>query len=248
MQTSTKNKGLKKIDSVHGVLLIDKPARMTSHDVVAAIRRHFLFKKVGHGGTLDPLATGLLPILIGRGTKLSHHIMDSHKVYEGTMHLGISTDSQDAEGKIVSQKEMDGITQEKIEEEMQRWTGDIMQTPPMVSAVKKEGVPLYKLARREETVERTPRLKHIYTFDMLSFSPPYVSFRVQCTKGTYVRTLCSDMGDDLGCGAHVSALRRIETGTFHVENSLHLDKILEMPLTLLQQQIIPIHQVRTDPS
>ena len=228
-----------------GLLLVDKPSGPTSHDVVAAMRRHLRFKKVGHGGTLDPLATGLLILLLGRGTKLSNYVMGSDKTYEGALQLGVSTDSQDADGQVVAERDIAGVTEEAVREEMARRTGDLLQTPPMVSAIKKDGVPLYKLARKGKTVERDPRLVHIYAFTLLEFAPPTVRFRVACTKGTYVRTLAHDIGEALGCGAHLSALRRTRSGAFSVDDALPLDRLLEMPADALIDRVIPPHEVDT---
>ncbi|MFH0879197.1 MAG: tRNA pseudouridine(55) synthase TruB, partial [Lentisphaerota bacterium] len=160
------------LDPYDGVLLVDKPSGPTSHDIVAQIRRHFSIKKVGHGGTLDPMATGLLVILTGRGTKLSESVMGFDKVYSGVMHLGITTDTQDVDGKVLEEKDASSITREMIQQEMSRRMGDQMQTPPMVSAIKMNGVPLYKLARKGQTVEREPRFIHIYRFSLLDFTPP----------------------------------------------------------------------------
>ena len=228
-----------------GVLLVDKPSGMTSHDVVARIRRHFGFHKVGHGGTLDPMATGLLLILIGRGTKLSQFIMGGDKGYQGTMCLGKTTDTQDADGELTDERDYGHITREALEEEMKNWTGDILQTPPMVSAIKKDGVPLYKLARKGKTVEREPRLLHIYSFKLLDFDLPHASFDVYTSKGTYVRTLCYDIGEKLGCGAHLVSLRRTKSGDLSVEKARPLDEILTLSLGELQDVIMPLHQVKT---
>ena len=226
-------------DPWDGVLLVDKPSGPTSHDVVAKVRRHFQIKKVGHGGTLDPMATGLLIILLGKGTKLSGQIMGSDKVYEGTMRLGISTDTQDGDGQVVSERDSSAVTRDQLLEEMKKRTGDLQQVPPMVSAIKKDGVPLYKLARRGQTVEREPRLIHVYQFHLIDFAPPVVSFRLRCTKGTYVRTLCADIGDALGCGAHLASLRRTESGTFRLADSISLDDLLQLNTSDLAGRIIP---------
>lgn len=226
-----------------GLLLVDKPGGMTSHDVVYRIRRHFGFKKVGHGGTLDPMATGLLIILMGRGTKLSNWVMGSDKTYEGTMRFGVTTDSQDLDGKILSEQDPGAVTQEQVREEMRIRTGDLLQTPPMVSAVKKDGVPLYKLARKGKTVEREPRLIHVYAFEMLSFALPEVRFRLTCTKGTYVRTLCHEIGQDIGCGAHLSVLRRTRSGPYSVEDAMRLDDIVATDPAEVAERVIPPHKV-----
>src|SRR5512137_334893 len=175
--------------ALDGAILIDKPAGPTSHDVVDAIRRQFNLKKVGHCGTLDPAATGLLIIVLGRGTKLSERLMSDDKVYEGTMRFGETTDSYDADGELVASLPVPPITLEELNEAASQFVGDQMQTPPMVSAVKKGGVPLYKLARKGIEVEREPRLIHIYRFVFSAYQEPLAWFRLACTKGTYVRTV-----------------------------------------------------------
>ncbi len=226
-------------DPFDGILLVDKPAGPTSHDVVDRIRRHFSFKKTGHGGTLDPSATGLLVILIGKGTKLSANLIGSDKAYEGSMQLGITTDTHDISGEIVKESDWNGVTSEQLEAEMQKLTGDLMQIPPMVSAVKKDGVPLYKLARKGKTVERKPKLIHVYEFSLVDCDIPKASFYVRCTKGTYIRTLCADVGDALGCGACITELRRTRSGALSVENALSMEKILEMDRDRLREVLIP---------
>lgn len=220
------SRGSRAFDLWDGLLLVDKPSGMTSHDVVARIRHHFRLRKVGHGGTLDPMATGLLVILLGRGTKLSNQVMGSDKTYEGVMQLGASTDTQDCDGQVISERDASGVTREAIEEQMRLRVGDQMQTPPMVSAVKMGGVPLYKLARQGQVIEREPRLIHVYEFRLTAFEPPRATFVLRCTKGTYVRTLCSDIGEVLGCGAHLAALRRTVSGPLRVEDAIPLDRAL----------------------
>ena len=222
-----------------GLLLVDKPAGPTSHDVVATLRRHLHFKKIGHGGTLDPMATGLLVLLLGRGTKLSSLVMGSDKTYDATFYFGKTTDTQDAEGRILEQKEIDGLNKDAIHDELTKWTGDVMQTPPMVSAIKQNGVPLYKLARKGKNVKREPRLIHVYSLRLLDFEPPVARVRVACTKGTYVRTLAADVGNALGCGAHLSALRRTQSGPFSVDDALSLHALLTMDTEDLIRRIIP---------
>lgn len=234
------------LDAFNGLLLVDKPAGPTSHDLVDEIRRRFRIEKVGHGGTLDPMATGLLIILLGRGTKLSNYVMGADKVYEGLMHLGVTTDTEDLDGKVLAQTGCDGVTREKIEGEMAKRVGDVMQTPPMISAVKLDGVPLYKLARKGKTVERKPRLIHIYEFKLLNFSLPWVRFLLRCTKGTYVRTLCADVGRALGCGAYLEQLRRTQSGFMKVENAIGYETILGLDLEQLAKHVIPIHQLLID--
>ena len=223
-----------------GVLLVDKPAGLTSHDVVDRVRRHFGFKKVGHCGTLDPAATGLLILVIERATKLQDRLMSDDKMYEGTMLLGVSTDSQDADGAVIAEKPVPPLTEEDIDQVFAKFRGDLQQVPPMVSAVKHQGTPLYKLARKGKTVEREPRLVHIYDLRVLGLELPRVRLRVACTKGTYVRTLCSDVGDLLGCGAHLYELRRMRSGKFDVNDAHTLETILQQTREQLQAFIIPI--------
>ncbi len=223
-----------------GVLLIDKPSGMTSHDVVDRVRRHFGFRKVGHCGTLDPAATGLLILVLERATKLQDRLMSDDKAYEGTMILGVSTDSQDADGEIIAEKPVPPLSADDIEEALARFRGDIQQIPPMVSAVKHQGTPLYKLARKGKTVEREPRLIHIYDLRVLGLELPRITFRVACTKGTYVRTICSDVGDLLGCGAHLHELRRTRSGKFDVSEAHQLQTVLTLTREELKSLIIPI--------
>ena len=223
-----------------GVLLVDKPAGLTSHDVVDRVRRHFGFRKVGHCGTLDPAATGLLILVIERATKLQDRLMSDDKMYEGTMLLGVSTDSQDADGAVIAEKPVPPLTEEDIDQVFAKFRGDLQQVPPMVSAVKYQGTPLYKLARKGKTVEREPRHVHIYDLRVLGLELPRVRLRVACTKGTYVRTLCSDVGDLLGCGAHLYELRRMRSGNFDIKDAQSLETILQQTREQLQAFIIPI--------
>ena len=229
---------LASLGPLDGLLLVDKPSGPTSHDVVAQIRRRFRIPKVGHGGTLDPMATGLLVILLGKGTKISDRVMGHDKTYEGTFRLGIETDSQDADGRMVAEKDAGAVTAAQVEVQIKLRLGDQMQLPPMVSAIKIKGVPLYKLARKGETVERQPRFIHVYRFELLDFAPPDVRFRVECTKGTYVRTLAHDVGQALGVGAHLAALRRTKIGQIDVARAHPLAELLEAPA--LDGKVIPL--------
>jgi tRNA pseudouridine55 synthase len=230
-------------DCFNGVLLVDKPTGPTSHDVVHKIRKNFKIAKVGHGGTLDPNATGLLIILLGKGTKLSDQIMGSDKVYSGVMRLGRVTSSQDCDGEILSEQPFEQITQEQVVGEMKKLEGDIYQIPPMVSAIKMNGVPLYKLARKGEEVERKPRLVHIYRYALTDWAPPQVSFIVECTKGTYVRTLAHDVGQSLGCGASLDALRRLKSGDYDVKDALAFDALLALTPEQLAARVIPLSRL-----
>lgn len=224
-----------------GVLLVDKPAGVTSSDVVVAVRRMFKLRKVGHGGTLDPQATGLLVLLVGRGTKLSGAAMSGDKTYEGTLRLGAATDTQDAEGEVVSGSDPSGVTREALEALVASdFAGDIFQTPPMVSAIKVDGVPLYRMARRGEEVAREPRLVHVYSFRVDDFGIPDTRFTVRCSKGTYVRTLCHDIGAKLGCGGHLASLRRVRSGRFDVADAVPLDALRSLPRAELPSRLLPL--------
>lgn len=226
-----------------GILLIDKPCEWTSHDIVAKVRNHFQLNKVGHGGTLDPNATGLVVLLIGRGTGLSARIMGGDKTYEGEILLGIETDSQDTDGETTAEKDPSGVTEEQLRAEMKKALGDQMQMPPMVSAIKKNGVPLYKLARKGQEVEREPRFIHVYKFALREFIPPRVTFEVKCTKGTYVRTIAHDLGQRLGCGACLSQLRRTQSGDFSLSSAWEIDDILKWDRAELEKHIISVNQL-----
>jgi tRNA pseudouridine55 synthase len=226
-----------------GVLLVDKPSGLTSHDVVDRVRRHFRFEKVGHCGTLDPMATGLLALVLGRATKLQAQFMGDDKTYIGTIRLGIATDSGDADGEIVAEKPVPEISREQIEAAFAKFRGDLLQKPPMVSAIKHKGQPLYKLARKGVEVEREPRLVHIYDFRPTKIELPNIEFTATCSKGTYLRVLAADLGEIFGCGAHLSALRRTKSGHFSVENAQPLENLLQLSLDNLQKIVIPLAQL-----
>lgn len=226
----------------NGILLIDKPAGLSSANVVADIKHHFGFSKVGHGGTLDPGATGLLVILVGKGTSLSERVMGGDKKYTGEILLGTETTTQDLEGEVVAELPYDLVGEESLRTAMGKLTGDIFQTPPMVSALKVNGVPLYKLARKGKTVEREARLIHIYSFKLLSYEAPVGQFEVKCGKGTYIRTLCHDVGRDLGCGACMKSLRRVECGSFTIADAIPHDDALKLSREALLDRIIPMHK------
>jgi tRNA pseudouridine55 synthase len=226
-------------EALDGAILIDKPAGPTSHDVVDAIRDEFKLKKVGHCGTLDPNATGLLVIVLGRGTKLSEKLMSSDKVYEGTIKFGETTDSYDADGELVASLPVPPLTVEELNRLAAEFVGDQMQMPPMVSAIKKDGVPLYKLARKGVEVERKPRLVHVYNFKFSNYHEPVGQFRVACTKGTYVRSLAQDLGQKVGCGAHLLNLRRVTSGKFDVADAIEFEQVLKLSVPDFEQRVIP---------
>jgi tRNA pseudouridine55 synthase len=230
---------MREFEALDGALLIDKPAGPTSHDVVDAIRRQFQLKKVGHCGTLDPNATGLLILVLGRATKLSEKLMSEDKLYEGTIKFGETTDSYDADGELVASLPLPPITLEELNAAAAGFVGDLMQTPPMVSAVKKGGVPLYKLARKGVEVAREARLIHVYRFLFSGYEEPIGTFRVACTKGTYVRSLAHDLGAKFGCGAHLANLRRVVSGKFDVADSIPFEDAMDLSVADLEKRVIP---------
>jgi tRNA pseudouridine55 synthase len=226
---------------MEGVLLVDKPPGLTSHDVVYRLRRKLQMKKIGHAGTLDPMATGVLVMLIGKATRISQYLMSVDKVYEGEATLGVITDSQDAEGEVMETRPVPALTEAQVRDTMKTFLGDQYQTPPMHSAIKVGGVPLYKMARKGEEVEREPRFIRVAAFNLLSFASPKLTFDLHCTKGTYVRTVAHDLGAKLGCGAHLSALRRTGSGQFKIDQCLPLDAIEQLSLPEIERRLIPVH-------
>jgi tRNA pseudouridine55 synthase len=208
-----------------GVLLIDKAAGMTSHDVVAIVRNRLETQKVGHCGTLDPFATGLLLVVVGRGTKIQDLLMSEDKEYVGKIKLGEVTNTQDRDGEIVATHDVADFSRSQVDAAFAKFHGDFYQTPPMVSAIKKDGVPLYKLAREGKVVEREPRLVHVYAHEIVAVHLPEIEFRVICSKGFYVRTYAHDLGQELGCGAHLAALRRTKSGRFKVDGAVTVDEL-----------------------
>jgi tRNA pseudouridine55 synthase len=208
-----------------GVLLVDKAAGMTSHDVVAIVRRRLQMKKVGHCGTLDPIATGLLLLTLGRGTKIQDLLMSEDKQYSGTMILGVATDTQDSAGTVTQERPVPPLDDKTVRAAFEKFSGDFYQMPPMVSAIKQGGVPLYKLARQGKTVEREPRLVHVYRYSIDRLVPPEIDFTVVCSKGFYVRTYAHDIGEALGCGAHLKNLRRTKSGRFTVDGAITVEEL-----------------------
>lgn len=227
---------------MEGVLFVDKPSGLTSHDVVYRLRRKLQMKRIGHAGTLDPMATGLLIMLVGKATRISQYLMSLDKVYEGVIRLGVVTNSQDADGEIMETRPVPVLAEDQIRESMRTFLGDQYQTPPMFSAIKKDGVPLYKLARKGEEIEREPRFIRVSAFELLSLALPDLGFRVACTKGTYVRTIAHDLGQKLGCGAHLAALRRTASGPFKIERCRTLDEIEAASLPEIERLLVPVHE------
>ncbi|MBL7183433.1 MAG: tRNA pseudouridine(55) synthase TruB [Anaerolineae bacterium] len=209
-----------------GILNIDKPAGMTSHDVVDRVRRISGQRRVGHAGTLDPAATGVLVVCLGQATRVAEYLMASDKVYRAQIRLGVSTDTHDAEGEVTATAEVD-VGEEEVREALASFVGSIQQVPPMYSALKREGVPLYKLARRGITVEREPRSVEIHDIELLQWTPSLFTIRVECSPGTYIRALARDLGQELGCGAHLHRLTRLASGHFTLEKAVRLDELAE---------------------
>ncbi|MBC8245117.1 MAG: tRNA pseudouridine(55) synthase TruB [Verrucomicrobia bacterium] len=234
---------MKEFNALDGALLIDKPAGPTSHDIVDTVRQCYRIKKVGHCGTLDPAATGLLILLLGRATKLSEKMMADDKVYVGSFKLGETTNTYDAEGEIGETKPVPDLTLEALQEAANAYLGDQMQLPPMVSAIKINGTPLHKLARKGLEVERRERFIHLYKFLISAYEPPYAWFKIACTKGTYVRSLAHDLGQALGCGAHLAGLRRTISGRFKVSAATRLEELTTLSLDDLAKRVVPLLQL-----
>src|SRR5437899_8284332 len=229
--------------TLDGVLLVEKAEGMTSHDVVALVRRKLEIKKVGHCGTLDPIATGLLLLTIGRGTKVQDLLMSEDKEYAGTLTLGITTSTQDRQGEIVDQRPVVALDENQVRAAFEKFRGDFYQLPPMVSAKKHGGVPLYKLARQGIVVEREPRLVHVYRYSIDGIALPDIDFSVLCSKGFYVRTYVHDIGEALGCGAHFESLRRIKSGRFDVANTITVDQIKNAPREEILSRMLSLPEV-----
>lgn len=213
---------------MQGVLNIIKPPHMTSHDVVAIARRCLGTKKIGHTGTLDPMAAGVLPICVGRATKIVDLIQDDKKTYRCELTLGAVTDTQDVWGQVLESSDYDSVTEDMVKAAAEKFIGEIDQVPPMYSALKVNGKKLYELAREGVTVERKSRRRTIYNIDFLRMTGNKVWLDVQCSKGTYIRTLCHDIGQTLGCGAHMSFLLRTATGIFNLDNGIEVEMLQRM--------------------
>ncbi len=225
---------------MNGIINVLKPTGMTSHDVVGYIRRTINFKKVGHTGTLDPNAAGVLPICIGKATKVSQYLLDKRKVYRGELTLGKSTDTQDRYGKAIDTSDRK-VEDSEIIEVFKQFNGKIKQTPPMYSAVKHKGKRLYELARKGEVVEREPREVEIYKLDIITIDNNRILFDAECSKGTYIRTLCNDIGERLGTYGYMSFLIRTQVDNFTLDNSMTLDEIKEFyESDRLKDKIIPM--------
>lgn len=225
------------------MLVIDKAPDMTSHDVVAIARRALNTKKIGHCGTLDPMATGLLMLVIGRATKIQDLLMSEDKEYEGTMTLGVTTSTQDKQGEVRETREVPAFSAEQIDAAFASFTGDFEQIPPMVSAIKKDGVPLYKLARKGQTIEREPRPVRVTGYSVNRLELPEIDFTVKCSKGFYVRTYAHDIGEKLGCGGHLSALRRTRSGKFTLDRAVTVQDLKTAPAEKLREAMFSLAEI-----
>lgn len=226
-----------------GVLLVDKASDFTSHDVVAIGRRALNTKKIGHCGTLDPMATGLLMLVVGRATKIQDLLMSEDKEYEGTLSLGKVTSSQDKEGEVIEENPVGDYSEEQIRAAFDSFLGPFEQIPPMVSAIKINGVPLYKMARKGQEVERKPRAVTVSSYEIHRIALPEVDFTVRCTKGFYVRTYANDIGAKLGCGAHLSALRRTRSGKFTLDRAVTIQDLKTMDRDELTSKLISLAEI-----
>ena len=227
-----------------GVIVIRKEKGFTSHDVVAKLRGILHMKKIGHTGTLDPDAEGVLPVALGKATRLVDMITDKEKTYEAVMRLGVVTDTQDMSGTVLSQTTELSVTEEELCTVVSSFVGDYMQVPPMYSALKVNGKKLYELAREGKTVERKPRPVHFYEIEILDISFPLVRFRVTCSKGTYIRTLCHDIGEKLGCGAAMESLLRTKVGRFTLDDAITLAQTEEaVQEETIESKILGIEEI-----
>ena len=213
---------------MNGIVIIDKPAGWTSQDVTARLRRVYGTRRIGHGGTLDPMATGVLPVFVGRATRGVEFFEHAEKTYETQLLLGAATDTEDVTGTVLERREV-SVTPEQVDEVLERFRGEILQVPPMYSALKVNGQKLYDLARKGKTVERQPRPVTIHELTLLSRDGDVLHLRVRCSKGTYIRTLCADIGGALGCGGCMQALRRVQAGEYTIDQAVPLEQLLESP-------------------
>src|SRR5437899_5668121 len=225
--------------AIDGVLLLDKPVGLSSNDALIKAKRLLRAKKAGHTGTLDPFATGLLPLCFGEATKFSQDLLDADKTYETVLHLGLTTATGDTEGEVIATRGVD-VTREQIEAVLPRFRGAIEQVPPMYSALKRDGKPLYEYARAGITLEREARPVTIHLLEFIDFQAPYLRLRVSCSKGTYIRVLGEDVGEALGCGAHLQALRRTQVGHLALSQSITLEMLEGLPEEQRQALLAPV--------
>jgi tRNA pseudouridine55 synthase len=230
-----------------GILLINKPPRLTSHDIVQKVRKILHIQKVGHFGTLDPMATGLMIVAIGKATRFFPFYSKLNKAYRGQIRLGFATDTYDADGKPSSVENTHYPSEEMLLKNMDNFVGEIQQIPPLFSAKKYKGKPLYVMARKNLDVKPKPVSIRIYNFRLLSYTPPFIQFEAACSSGTYIRSLAHDLGQALSCGAHLSQLERTAIGDFHIRSSLSLDELESQFLkSEIEKRLIPIDSVLPD--
>jgi tRNA pseudouridine55 synthase len=235
--------------SLDGIFLLDKPLRLTSNTALQKVKRLFDADKAGHTGNLDPLATGMLPICFGEATKISAYLLDADKVYEGRCKLGVRTTTADGEGEVIATAPLPELELATVDRQLDTFRGTIEQIPPMHSALKVNGQPLYKLAHQGREIERQPRSVTIYSLEILRLDGDELDLRVHCSKGTYIRTLAEDIGQMLGCGAHLSALRRTRVGPFRAENMVTLDQLEALAsegLAAMDRHLLPIEAALAD--
>lgn len=238
---------------MNGVLVVDKPKGPTSSDVVQIVRRALKVKKAGHTGTLDPMATGVLPLCLGDATRIAQVLTDGNKAYDATLKLGVTTDTLDAEGAVLQTRAVPTLTRERLEQVFATFRGALMQTPPMYSAIKKDGKRLYELARAGEEVEREARAVTVFSLTLNDFTSDELKLSVACSKGFFVRTLAADIGEALGCGAHLTALRRTQSGPFAIARAIPLQEIVEKgaeavagKLASLEESLAFLPEVKTN--
>jgi len=224
---------------IDGVFLLDKPLGFSSNQALKKIQWLFNAKKAGHTGTLDPMATGLLPICLGEATKFSHRLLNAHKSYIATIQLGITTSTGDQEGEVISEKEV-VLNEAQLKETLKKFVGDITQVPPMYSALKFEGKPLYEYAREGIEIERKSRQIKIFDIKLINIEKSIITIEVLCSKGTYLRTLAEDIGQTMGCGAHLKGLERTQTGNFQLSEALSIEALEAMPMASREKALMPI--------
>lgn len=235
--------------NISGIVLLDKPLGITSNRALQIVKRLYKAAKAGHTGSLDPLATGLLPLCLGEATKVSGFLLDADKRYLATMKLGVKTSSADAEGDIIETRSVENYSKKQINAAIKNFIGDIEQIPPMHSALKLDGQPLYKLAHQGIVIERKARSVHIFDIDILRYEDDEIDIEVHCSKGTYIRTLAEDIGEKLGCGAHLSALRRTASGPFDIEDSVtieELEALVESGFEKMDNLLVPAEDALHD--
>jgi len=224
---------------IDGVFLLDKPLGFSSNQALKKIQWLFNAKKAGHTGTLDPMATGLLPICLGEATKFSHRLLDAHKSYIATIQLGITTSTGDQEGEVISEKEV-VLNEAQLKDTLKKFIGDTTQIPPMYSALKFEGKPLYEYAREGIEIERKSRQIKIFDIKLINIEKSIITIEVLCSKGTYIRTLAEDIGQTMGCGAYLKALERTQTGNFQLSEALSIEALEAMPMASREKALMPI--------